>query len=59
MPAPKPRTLGDTLRDARDRFDYLAELADIETRSISVRQQLHDDIETVVGDVRASVRGRR
>lgn len=59
MAAPKPRTLGEQLRHAADRLYALSERADTETRSLAARQQLHDDVETVAGDVRASVRGRR
>lgn len=53
-----PRTMGESLRLAADRLYALAERADTPTRALSARQQLHDDIEVVASDVRASVRGR-
>jgi hypothetical protein len=59
MPAPKPLTAGERLRTAADQLMDLAERADIPPLSLSARQQLHDDIEIVAGDVRAVVRGRR
>lgn len=58
MPAPKPISAGETLRQAADRLYMLAERADTPTRTLDARQRLHNDIETVAGDVRAVVRGR-
>lgn len=58
MAAPKPRTMGDRLRDAAEQLYELAERADTPSpRTIDV-QMLHDAIECVAGDVRATVRGR-
>lgn len=59
MAAAKSRTAGERLRDAGERLLDLAERWDTPTRSLAVRQRLHDDVETVAGDVRAVVRGRR
>ena len=59
MPAPKPRTAGERLRDAAEQLLGLADRADTPQRSIVAVQRLHDEIETVAGDVRAVVRGRR
>jgi hypothetical protein len=59
MPAPKPLTPGDRLRLAGEQLLDLADRADTPQRSIAAVQQLHDEIETVAGDVRAVVRGRR
>lgn len=58
MAAPKTRTMGDSLRVAADQLYELAERADTPSpRTIDV-QILHDAIETVAGNVRATVRGR-
>jgi len=59
MPAPKPLTMGQRLRHAAEQLIDLADLADLDHRSLPATQQLHDGIETVAGDVRAVVRGRR
>jgi hypothetical protein len=59
MPAPKSRTAGERLRHAAEQLYVLAERADTPQRGIAAVQQLHDEIETVAGDVRAVVRGRR
>ncbi|WP_267397750.1 MULTISPECIES: hypothetical protein [unclassified Sphingomonas] len=58
MAAPKPRTAGERLRLAGDRLYALADRADTPQRSLIAVQMLHDEIETVAGDVRAVVRGR-
>jgi hypothetical protein len=58
MPAPQPTT-GSRLRRAAEQLLDLADRADTPRRSIAMTEQLHDEIETVAGDVRASVRGRR
>lgn len=58
MAAPQPRTAGERLRLAADRLYALAERAETPSRSLVAAQLLHDDIETVAGDVRAVVRGR-
>jgi hypothetical protein len=57
MAAPKQRTPGERLRDAADRLYAVAERADIPQRSLVGVQMLHDEIETIAGDVRAVVRG--
>ncbi len=57
MAAPKPLTEGDRLRHAGERLIDAGDRWDIETRSIAVRQRLHDDVETAVADARAVVRG--
>lgn len=58
MGAPTSRTAGARLRQAADQLYDLAERADTEQRSLTAVQRLHDDIETVAGNVRAVVRGR-
>ena len=58
MAAPTARTKGEQLRNAADRLYALSERWDTEQRSLSARQQLHHDTETVAGEVRAVVRGR-
>lgn len=58
MAAPTPRTAGESLRNAADRLYALAERFDTPQRSLIDVQRLHDDTETVAGDVRAVVRGR-
>jgi len=58
MAAPKPRTPGQRLRDAADQLLDLAERYDTPSSSLVALQRLHDDTETVAGDVRAVVRGR-
>ena len=57
MAAPKPLSEGDRLRHAGERLIDAGDRWDIETRSIAVRQRLHDDVETAVADARAVVRG--
>jgi len=57
MAAPKHRTPGERLRDAADRLYGVAERADTPQRSLVAVQMLHDEIETIAGDVRAVVRG--
>lgn len=57
MAALKPRTEGQRLRDAGEQLVDAGERWDTETRSIAVRQRLHDDVETAVADARAVVRG--
>ena len=59
MAAPKPLTPGDRLRLAAEQLLDLADRTDTPQRSINAVQQLHDDIETVAGNVRAVVRGQR
>jgi len=59
MAAPKPRTAGQRLRQAAEQLLDLADRADTPQRIIAAVQQLHDEIETVAGDVRAVVRGPR
>jgi hypothetical protein len=59
MAAPKPMSAGDCLRRAGERLMDLADRWDTPTRSLSARQTLHDDVETVAADVRAVVRGGR
>jgi hypothetical protein len=58
MPAPKSFTAGQKLRVAADQLYELAERADTPSPSLIAAQLLHDQIETVAGDVRAVVRGR-
>lgn len=58
MGAPTPRTAGERLRAAADQLYALSERADTPQRSLTAVQMLHDEIETVAGDVRAVVRGR-
>ena len=58
MAAPKARPLGDELRRLGDVLYVLAERAETPVRGIPALQALHDAIETVSADVRASVRGR-
>lgn len=58
MAAPKPLSDGERLRRAGERLIDAGDRWDIETRSIAVRQRLHDDVETAVADARAVVRGR-
>ncbi len=57
MAATKPRSEGDRLRQAGERLLDAADRWDTETRSLAVRQRLHDDVETAVADARAVVRG--
>lgn len=57
MAALTARTQGERLRDVADRLYALSERWDTETRSLSARQQLHEDTEQAAGDVRALVRG--
>ncbi len=59
MAAPKPQSEGERLRHAGERLLDLADRWDTPTRSLAARQRLHDDVETVAGDVRSVVRGRR
>ena len=56
--APQP-TIGSKLRQAADQLYALSELADLPRRGIHDTQRLHDGVEIVAGDLRASVRGRR
>jgi hypothetical protein len=58
MPAPKPLSAGARLRQSADQLYELAERADTQSRSLVAVQLLHEEIETVAGDVRAVVRGR-
>lgn len=58
MAAPMARTAGERLRLAADRLYALAERWETPQRSLTVVQQLHDETETVAGDIRAVVRGR-
>ena len=58
MAAPQP-TLGSRLRHAAEKLYDLADRADTPRSSIAVTEQLHEEIEIIAGDVRASVRGRR
>jgi len=57
MAATKPRSEGERLRQAGERLLDAADRWDTETRSLAVRQRLHDDVETAVADARAVVRG--
>ena len=57
MAAPKPLSESDRLRYAGERLIDAADRWDAETRSLAVRQHLHDDVETAVADARAVVRG--
>ena len=57
MAATKPRSEGERLRLAGERLLDAADRWDAETRSLAVRQRLHDDVETAVADARAVVRG--
>ena len=59
MAAPKPLSEGDRLRRSGERLLDCADRWDTDTRSLAVRQRLHDDVETAVADARAVVRGRR
>jgi hypothetical protein len=59
MAAPQVRTAGARLRASAEQLLDLADRADTPQRSIKAVQQLHDEIETVAGEVRAVVRGRR
>lgn len=58
MAATKPLTAGDRLRIAAERLVDLADRTDTQQASLLALQVLHDEIETVAGDVRAVVRGR-
>lgn len=58
MPAPKSLTEGELLRRLGEELIYYGEQWDTPTRSLVVRQRLHNDVETVASDVRAVVRGR-
>lgn len=58
MAAPKTLTQGDRLRIAAEQLLDLADRSDTPSPSLIALQTLHDDIETVAGDVRAVVRGR-
>ena len=58
MAAPRTRTLGEQLRHEADVLYELAERADVDPRGIDHRSRLHHDIETVAGNVRATIRGR-
>ena len=58
MAAPKPRTAGERLRRAAEQLHDLADRADTPQRTLTAVQLLHDEIETVAGEVRAVVRGR-
>jgi hypothetical protein len=58
MAAPKNRTLGELLRHEADVLYDLAERADTPMSGIRPRAVLHDEIEAVAGNVRATVRGR-
>ncbi len=58
MAAPKPLTPGDRLRIAAEQLLDIADRFDTPGHSLVQRQVLHDDTETVAGDVRAVVRGR-
>ena len=59
MAAPKPLTAGERLRAVADEFYQLAEQFDIESRTMSRLQSLHDQVEEACEDARAVVRGRR
>ena len=58
MPAPQPCTSGERLRHAAEQLLDLADRFDTPQRSLTGLQRLHDETETVAGDVRAVVRGR-
>lgn len=58
MAAPKRQTTGARLRAAADELYLLAERAETPARDLVSVQRLHNDIETVAGEVRAVVRGR-
>ncbi len=57
MAATKPRTSAEKLRNAADQLYMLAERYETPQRDLVALQRLHDDTETVAGDVRAIVRG--
>ena len=52
------RSLGERLREVASQLVDLAERADASECDLTRRRRLHDDIETIAGDVRATVRGR-
>ena len=56
--APQP-TLGSRLRHAAELLYDLADRADTPRPSIRATEQLHDEIESVAGTVRATIRGSR
>jgi len=58
MAAAKQRSMGESLRHEADRLYVLAERADAGPRGLVAVRRLHDDVENVAGEVRATVRGR-
>lgn len=53
-----PPTAGQRLRRAAEQLLDLADRAETPQRSLTAVEMLHNEIETVAGDVRAVVRGR-
>ncbi len=59
MAAPKTPSRADILRRAGEALIDAADRIDAPSRTVSARQQLHDEIETAAADARAVVRGPR